>query len=191
MYDDDFISEDRGRGLNPYKDEPRGHQRVDDRPYPEEPRYREEPRPRQRAARRQPEPAPHFPMRNMERSKISKFASMGAVLFFVGMLISQLPYFYEEPHDYDYDIEDYDNYEEYYEAMEKDEDKHEQTVKQTMGLGRIISSAGLIMTGYALFYGGIELDGIPENVRRAMIHGGALMIVSAIIATFLFSGLAF
>ncbi|MCI0496728.1 MAG: hypothetical protein L0Z54_00300 [Thermoplasmata archaeon] len=111
---------------------------------------------------------------------MTQLATFGVMIFFVGFIVSNIWLIYEEPQDFEYD---YDEYEEY----EKDHAEYEHAVRGTMGVGRVLSGIGLIMLGGALFAGGISESTIPENIRRAMVHGGALIIIMTLFVMMLFA----
>ncbi len=139
-----------------------------------------------RPMRRQRNPyyRPH-PMRprsapGLSRSGIAALVAIGIMIFFVGMIISNLWLFHEEPDESDYGYYEDDQY-------ENDVQAYRIAVRNTLAFGRLVAGTGLVLAGGALFLGGVNGKDIPIKIRRTMINGGSLMVAAAIISMMMFT----
>jgi len=116
----------------------------------------------------------------LSRSGIAALVAIGIMVFFVGMIISNLWLFHEEPV-----RSDYSYYED--EEYEKNVTAYNTSIRNTLAFGRLVAGTGLVLAGGAMFLGGINGNDIPIKIRRTMITGGSLIVAAAIVAMMMFS----
>jgi len=120
------------------------------------------------------------PTTGLSRSGIAALVAIGIMVFFVGMIISNLWLFHEEPVRSDYSHYEDDEY-------EKNVTTYNTSVRNTLAFGRFVAGTGLVLAGGAMFLGGINGNDIPIRIRRTMITGGSLIVAAAIVSMMLFS----
>jgi len=116
----------------------------------------------------------------LSRSGIAALVAIGIMVFFVGMIISNLWLFQEEPVRSDYSYYEDDEY-------EKNVTAYNTSIRSTLAFGRLVAGTGLVLAGGAMFLGGINGNDIPIRIRRTMISGGSLIVAAAIVAMMMFS----
>ena len=187
MYDynphNDMRSEGRYQGSGPGSDygsdwvEPRGQAPPPAGAPPPPPSQ-----PRPEPMSRPPRPRRSGPM--LSPSAGAMIVILGVLIFFVGSIILQTSVLVEPPEDEDFD--DIDDSEKRYKKEEEAEENYDDTMRNMIGVGKVLNWLGSMFIVLPLYLIGISNQELDWKVRASMLSTATAIVIAVIIVTMFF-----
>jgi uncharacterized membrane protein len=104
-----------------------------------------------------------------------KIVLMGVILFFIGAVLVQTAILVESP--------DYDDYEDDPDGYDKAREEYEDTVRNLIGIGRILNWIGAMIIALPLYMIGISSERLDWKIRASMLSAGTALVIATMVVT--------